>query len=594
MKRKQWLLAGGVSALFGAVLISGCGDDSDDDGVAGGRGGMSQGTGGKATSGGKTGSGGVTTTGGNQGNAGAPDPGTAGAGGADEPGAGGAAGGDEPGTAGDGAGGAPVSAGPVAEVADSLIEGVHDLRGLVYAKDGKIYGSGHIGASTAEVDRRLAVVRLEADGSLDDSFGEGGIVSFNLREREVEEAPAGEGGAGGSGGSGGAGGAGSGEVVVSDGDEQSIGLVELANGDLMVQANVRDESGKGMDVVLLRLDDAGELVTSFGDDGLKRLDFGWTDDDASAWTLATGPSDQSWGLELDPSSDEEKVVVFGFGPAPVGAMTGDPAVQRTDNDRYVARLLASDGSLDPDFNDGKPFSFNSGGTFSDGGRRGLVEADGSILSAGYTNYGDGLGNHIVLIRLLPDGTPDPDFGFGIAAPGVVRANPFLDDGGVAECYNVAKQSNGRYVTTGYGRATIANGSSSYGWETTDAVDLVSFGVLPGGIDPSFGRAGTLAIQSEGLNLGNTEDRGRDVLALSDDRLVYAGRFGTAPAIFVVTANGELDASVGDEGRFVYEPLTDPTAHFFRVVASADGKRIAAATSNHADGVLVAVLEVGAE
>jgi uncharacterized delta-60 repeat protein len=333
-------------------------------------------------------------------------------------------------------------------------------------------------------------------------------------------------------------------------------------------------------------------VDSFGEGGLQRVDFGWTDDDAATWTLATGPSDQAWGISLDNSDNEEKVVVFGFGPAKTGQTTGDPAVQRTDNDRYVARVLASDGSFDPDFNDGAVFAFNSGGTFSDGGRRGIVEPDGSIVSAGYTNYGDGLGNHIVIIRLRPNGTPDPDFGFGIVAPGVARANPFLDDGGVAECYQVGKQSSGRYVTTGYGRATVANGSSSYGWETTEEVDLVSFGLLPGGIDTTFGREGTLAIQSEGLNLGSTEERGRDLIVLPDDRVVFAGRFGTDPALMVISPDGELDTSVGDDGRFQYDPLSGTTSHFFRIALSADGTRIVAGTSNHAEGARVAVLSVG--
>jgi uncharacterized delta-60 repeat protein len=430
---------------------------------------------------------------------------------------------------------------------------------------------------------------MNADGTLDESFGNDGIVQFNLRERVVEDVPA---GAGGASGEGGAGGAGPTEIVVNDGDEQSLGIVELENGDLIVQANVRDAGGKGTDVVLLRLDSDGELVDSFGDGGLQRVDFGWTDEDAASWTLATGPSDQSWGISLDNSGDEEKVVVFGFGPAKPGQTTGDPAVQRTDNDRYVARVLASDGSFDPDFNDGAVFAFNSGGTFSDGGRRGIVEADGSIVSAGYTNYGDGLGNHIVVIRLRPDGTPDPEFGFGIAAPGVARANPFLDDGGAAECYQVGKQSSGRYVTTGYGRATVANGLSSYGWETTEEVDLVAFGLLPGGIDTTFGREGTLAIQSEGLNLGSTEERGRDLVVLPDDRVVFAGRFGTDPALMVITPAGELDDSVGDAGRFQYDPLSGTTSHFFRIALSADRTRIVAGTNNHADGVRVAVLSVG--
>ena len=571
MNRSRWVLLGGISALFAATLVTGCGDDSDDDDATGG----STSTGGKSTTGGKSGTGGTAAGGTGAG-------GTAGAGGAVDPEAG--AGGSDRG----GAGGGPAIGGELTKASDTLIESVNDLRGLTFAKSGKIYGSGHVGAD-ASVDRELAVVRLNADGTPDDSFGDEGVVTFNLRARIVEDVPTGGGGASGEGG---AGGAGPTETVVNDGDEQSIGIVELDNGDLIVQANVRDEAGKGTDVVLLRLDSDGELVTSFGDAGMKKLDFGWTDGDKASWALETGPSDQAWGLSLDSSGDQEKVVVFGFGPAKVGQMTtGNAPVQRTDNDRYVARLLADDGSLDPDFNDGEVFSFNSGGVFSDGARRGLVEADGSIVSSGYTNYGEGLGNHIVLIRLRPDGTPDANFGFGIAAPGVVRSNPFLDDGGVAECYALGKQSSGRYVTVGYGRATVANGSSSYDWQTTEEVDLVSFGVLPGGIDTTFGREGTLAIQSEGLNLANTEDRGRDLVVLPDDRVVLAGRFGTDPALFVLDPDGEFDPNSGDDGRFRYDPLTGTTSHFFRVTASADGKRIAASTNNHADGVLVALLEV---
>lgn len=576
--------------LFAAATIVGCGDDdgggSGDDTAGaggapdkGGSGGSTAARGGTDAKGGTTGKGGGVNGGGDVGGTGN----EAGAGGAQ-----GGAGGSDAGAAGSGgAGAAPGGFGPVTEVGSAVIDVVNDLRGLTFAKNGKIYGSGHVGAD-ASVDRLTAIVRFDADGTLDTTFGNDGVVTFNLRERVVTPASNGEGGAGGAGGEGGAG---PGEVVVNDGDEQSLGIVELENGDFIVQANVRDAAGKGTDVVLLRVDADGDLVTSFGTDGVQRIDLGWTEAESASFPLSSGPNDQAWGISLDASGEEEKIVVHAFGPAKAGQTTGNPAVQRTDNDRYVVRVLASDGSLDPDFNGGQVFSLNTGGTFADGARRGLVEEDGSILSSGYTNYGDGLGNHIVLIRLTPDGTPDESFGFGIALPGVARSNPFLDDGGVAECYAVGKQSNGRYVTTGYGRATAANRSSSYGWAPTDAVDLVSFGVLPDGIDTTFGRSGTLAIQSEEYALGNTEDRGRDLVVLPDDRIVYVGRFGPHPAIFVTTPDGELDASSGEDGRFLYDPLGANTSHFFRVALSPDGKRIAATTNNHASGVLVAVLEV---
>jgi hypothetical protein len=303
------------------------------------------------------------------------------------------------------------------------------------------------------------------------------------------------------------------------------------------------------------------------------------------------PNDQGWGVVLDKSSGEEKLVVSGFGPAKKAA-----SEQRYDNDRYVARLLASTGAPDPEWNEGSAFTFNSLGTFSDGGRRAIVEKDGTVISAGYTNFGTGLGNHVVLLRLGPDGKPDAKFGFGIASPGATRFNPFIDDGGVAECYAVGRQSTGRYVTTGYGRATGMGLTSRYGYVTTDQVDLVSFGVKSDGrgIDAKYGKEGTLAVQSEELGLGGTEDRGRDLLVLPDDRVVHVGRLGTGPAILVTTPDGALDKSVSDDGAFTYEPFDPMPSHFFVVAASQDKKRIAAATSAHASGVILAVLEVAAK
>jgi uncharacterized delta-60 repeat protein len=459
--------------------------------------------------------------------------------------------------------------GPVTEASASLLTNVNDIRGLTYAADGKIYASGHVGATTS-VDRTLAVLRFEADGTPDGSFGTGGLVQVNVTPRVVDELGA----------------------VVNDGTEESLGIVELASGELVVQVNARDAAGRGIDVALVKLTATGELVSGFGDGGVRRLDLGWSPSDDAAWPVAgAAPSDQSWGLALDKSTDVEKVVVFAHGPAKVGAVAGTPAVQRTDNDRYIARLLASDGSLDPAFNQGSVFTLNTGGTFSDGGRRGFVDPDGSIVSAGYTNFGDSFGNHIVVIRLRANGTPDPNFKSGIALPGVVRANPFIEDGGVAECYGIGKQSTGRYITTGYGRATAANAASSLGWATTDAVDLVSVGFTSKGLDASYGSGASLAIQSEEYALGNTEDRGRDLVVLGDDRVVHVGRFGPNPAIFVTLPDGQPDFASGIEGRFEFDALTSPTSHFFKAALSPDGKQIVATTSNHADGVLLAILNV---
>jgi uncharacterized delta-60 repeat protein len=591
-----------LAATLGLLGTAGCGDDdgaSDDDG---GEAGTSAGTSGK-NAGGSSGKGGTSTAGkdgtGDEPVAGeggtTPVAGRGGTGGSDVSPMAGAAGSEPDGEAGAGGDGAVLPTYHPSKLngPDGLrVPGVNDLRGLVFSSSGKIYASGHVGANIAYpggVDRQIAVVRFTADGALDTSFDGDGIKTFNLRTRVGVD-----------------------ENIINDGDEYSMGIVELPNGDLIVQCNVRDASGKGRDVELLKLNSKGEPVnfSALASAGLlagsvRKIDFGWTDaDNASFPTANAQPLDESWGLALDPAGD--KVVVTAVGPAKKLA-TGDAGPQRTDNDRYIVRLLTSNGSVDPTFNGGQAYVMDSG--LSDNTRRVKVEADGSIISAGYGSVSANGGANVFALHLLPDGTPDPQFAAGLpATPGVFVTNPLFVDQGNAECYSIAKQSTGRYVTTGYGRATGENVLSTFvpPYATTDAVDLISIGFKPSlsgsVLDSTFGNAATLVIQSEGLNLGGTEDRGRDVLALPDDRLVYAGRYGTSPAIYIATADGELDTTEGGLGAgagggditpgvYTYAPLATAGAHFFAVAKSVDGKRVAATTNNSTDGALLAVVSI---
>jgi len=596
-----------------AASITACGDDPEtqspgQSGSAGrGSGGTASGDGGSKD----VGSAGKNAAAGKDaGTSGGKDAGTAGKDGGDggtdpegpSPGGAGGADDDEPAPGGAGGSGDDGPAQPSYHPSKlngangTLVTQVNDLRGVTFSGNGsKIWAAGHVGANTAYpggVDRQIAIVRFNADGTLDSSFDGDGIKTFNLRTRQGID-----------------------DAITNDGDEYCMGIAELPTGDVVIQANVRDASGKGRDVVLLKMTAYGALINwSAGPNNtppaaaVRKVDFGWTEAQNAAFpgAPAAQPTDESWGIGLSP--DSSKIVVFGYGPAPSGAMTtGDAPVQRTDNDRYVVRVNVTTGLPDPTFNGGLPFSFNSGGTNSDGGRRGRVEADGSILSAGYTNIAGS--NTILVLHLTPEGLPDPKFTYGTpSVPGVFVANPFAVDGGIAECYSAGRQSNGRYVTTGYGRATKANGASTFNppWLTTDNVDMVSFGFKPtdagGVLDTTFGVAGTLAVQSEGLNMGGTEDRGRDLVVLPDDRIVYAGRLGTAPAIFVTTKDGELDDTEGGAlagpngtdtvpGAYLYAPLSGTTSHFYALALSPDKKRVAAVTNNHADGALLAVLSV---
>ena len=447
---------------------------------------------------------------------------------------------------------------PVVNVATDL---ANDLRGLTFAADGKIYASGHVGVDDALL--QTVVARFNADGSFDTAFGGDGVVAVDLAPGRQEE---------------------------------SLAVAELANGDVLVAVNAVDADG-GESVYLLRFDDAGTQLTSpeWGDaDGKVEVVFGWANADNASFAGATPPSDTAWDMQVD-SGGGERVVIFGLGSAAEGS-------GRTDTDRFVVRLDAADGTVDPAFNGGEAFTWHSTGDLGDNARRGLVESDGSIVSAGYTDFGDGIFNHVILIRLTPDGEPDANFGNFIEPadtaadvgidpqPGVAVFNPFKVDGGFAECYAVGRQSTGSYVTTGYGAATGDGIDSTLGYETTLAQDLVAFRTDGSAVDTVWGNDGTQAMQSEGQGRPSDEERGRHLVVLGDDRTVHVGRYGGNAAAYVFTADGQADTNEDADGII---ELGHPSigAQFFNAVLSSDGSRIAMTTNADENGARLVVLEV---
>lgn len=413
---------------------------------------------------------------------------------------------------------------PVTPVTSTRLVNANNPYGLVWGTDGKLYAAGT--TTNGGGERELAVWRFGTDGKLDATFGTAGVISTAI--------PA--------------------TAAVFD-------ALALKDGSLVVQVNA---DGK---VWLAKLAKAGEAFTW---NAPVPVVFGWADADFAEWPVeGQSPAYSSWSIALDTSNAAaEKVVVFAHG-APAKVAAG--GTQRTDNDRWVARVLASDFSADPTFNGGKAYGADADGKgLSDGARRGLVQADGTIVSSGYTNFGAGANNHVVLLRLKPDGTPDTTFGFGTTSPGQARFNPFLSAAanGNSEAYAIARQTSGRYVTTGYGVSAFDTASVQN--------DLLSFGVVADRVDPSYGRQGAWAIQSENDPTASAfGDNGRDLAILADDRTVQVGGYDGTAAIFVMKKDGGLDTSFGDDGMLRY----GYGAQFFRVVRSADGKKLAASTGS---------------
>ena len=433
---------------------------------------------------------------------------------------------------------APPPVAPITAESSQPLAGALNPYGLAWGADGHLYVSG---ATLVAGDRQLAVWRIDkATNKPDPAFGTNGVATVAL-----------------------------------PGDETSYDLVALKDGSFVVQA-VSD--GK---VWLTKLTKDAGGAYAFG--APRALVFGWTDADFASWPVAGAtPTYASWGLALDASGATEKVVVFAYGP-PAKAAAG---AQRTDNDRWVARVLASDLSHDPAFNAGKPYAADvDGKALADGARRGMVEADGSIVSAGYTDFGAGAGANVVLLRLKADGTPDTTFGFGSSTPGQTKFNPFQSSGGAAEAYAVARQSSGRYVTTGYG-------ASNFDTATVEN-DLVTFGVARDNLDPTYGKLGAFAVQSEkdpaaGKGARPYRETGRDLVVLPDDRTVQVGCYDDFASVFVFTKNGALDATFGAGGRLQYTHA----APFYKVALSPDKKRIAAMAATVTDAALLVTLKVG--
>jgi uncharacterized delta-60 repeat protein len=310
----------------------------------------------------------------------------------------------------------------------------------------------------------------------------------------------------------------------------------------------------------VRFNADGTLDTTFGTGGIARVALG-----AGANALQ---DPAIWGLAKDGT---DNLYLFGQ----------KRHETRTDNERAVAKLTTN-GALDASFGTGGFFTFGLQ-ALSDSARGGVVQADGKIVSAGYTAQPTGVGtqsvNRIMLARALPTGMIDTSFGVG----GVVNSAPFMPSTpdalwGMAEAYGVAVQTNGSYVTTGYGWRAPAPPPA-----TSTPVDVVSFRYgADGKRDLTWGGTtdGTVVLS---LNVEGGNDRGRNVLTLADDRVVIvgtgtvsiSGNTGTEDALVVMlTPTGAYDTTFGTGGYKLFDFMA-VDEEFYGVARSPNNSWVAA-------------------
>jgi uncharacterized delta-60 repeat protein len=297
------------------------------------------------------------------------------------------------------------------------------------------------------------------------------------------------------------------------------------------------------DIVLARFNADGTPDASFGMNGIFRKDLA---------PNSGNTREVVWGVDRDA---QDRLLIFGFAK-------GEGA--RTDSDRFVMRLTAN-GQLDTSFGMDAPGAGGASGSGGAGGapgktgmfvinignvsdtaRNGRVLPDGKILTAGYypqpTGVGTQTANRVLLARFTADGILDTSFGAG----GLSSANPFTSPSpttqwGMAEAYGAVQQPmSGKYVTTGYGRLAPSG-----------QVNVVSFRFdAAGAFDTSWGTNGVFEKDIAGAN-----DRGRNLAALSDDRIVIAGSAEPAAGnvdamVMLLSPAGALDTTFNTTGYVI--------------------------------------------
>jgi uncharacterized delta-60 repeat protein len=372
--------------------------------------------------------------------------------------------------------------------------------------DGLVYTAGFTSVGD---DHMFAVSRLSADGTLDETFGDGGTAAINVAE-----------------GGGGA--------------EVARGLVVADDGKILVAGPFENnptadgDAAGDLDMAVIRLEADGTPDPTFGEAGIAKIDLG-VGRTIDAETYIT---DNVWGL----TAREGGYAVFGTTP--------NQAADRTDVDFAIVGVTDS-GTVDPAFGtDGVVIAdINASG---DNARNISTDSEGTILATVYSRDGDGIVSP-VLIRMSPQGVLDDTFGNGGIANHIVLP-------GVAESYQVVPQGDD-YILAGYGRgddpeATLdlivyrfaADGS----WDETFGTDGVTQFDLVGEDD----RARNITILPDGniLAVGSGKLDADDVDAM----------------VVMLDPDGAPIETFGDNGHILVD-LGGPSDAFFGVSLTASSR-----------------------
>jgi uncharacterized delta-60 repeat protein len=238
-----------------------------------------------------------------------------------------------------------------------------EARAMVVQTDGKILIAG-----TAEVAGNdvydFGIARFNSNGTIDGSFGTGGVVSTNINANDIPE-----------------------------------GIALQKDGKILV-GGTSDKDGDA-NYTVVRYTSGGVLDGTYGVGGIATYDMA-TFGTAGSYDLGHGMAIQS----------DDKVLLTGFS-APGGGGNGNVVTMR----------LTTTGELDITFDGDGIANFNYGVSNTDEGSRAVaIQSDGKIVVGGDTS-GEHAWFDMLLLRYKTDGTLDSTF----SADGVAISNLASED-----------------------------------------------------------------------------------------------------------------------------------------------------------------------
>ena len=313
-------------------------------------------------------------------------------------------------------------------------------RALVLQPDGKLVAAGHTFTGSRT---QFALVRYNATGSLDTSFGTGGKVG----------------------------------TPVGSIDDEVFALVLQPDGKL-VAAGYTDK-GSSTAFALVRYNANGSLDTSFGTGGKVTTPIGSVDDEVFALVLqpdgklvaagytssasstafalvrynADGSLDTSFGTGGKVTTSIESIddEAFALVLQPDGKLVAVGYANDGSNEDFAVVRYSANGSLDASFGTGGRVITSISGSYGEASAL-VLQPDGNLVAAGYAYNGSN--NDFILVRYLGQ----------VCGDGIVQASEQCDDGAangeLTSCCTTTCQLNGIVACTTTTTTTTSSTTST--------------------------------------------------------------------------------------------------------------------------------------